>query len=339
MRSALVVGLSGLRLTVEEAAFLGRTRPAGIIVFARNVADKAQLGALIADARTAIGSPDTLVLVDQEGGRVRRLKPPEWRALPAAAHYGKAFADDPETARTAATAVARLTAHDLRAVGINTNCVPCADLLFDGADAVIGDRAYGSDVETVVALAGAVAVGHLEGGVLPVLKHVPGHGRANADSHLALPIVDASRAELDATDFAPFRALAGLPAAMTAHVVYTAIDPDNPATTSRTVLDQVVRGAIGFEGLLVTDDLSMRALSGSLAERAAAALAAGCDIALHCNGDLAEMSAVADAVRPLEGTALERFHGCLDVIGAEPETPPQSVVAAAEKALMQLGAA
>jgi beta-N-acetylhexosaminidase len=339
MRSALVVGLAGHTLTTAEAAFLGRIRPAGIIIFERNASEVGQLRHLIADAVSAIDSADVLVLVDQEGGRVRRLRPPDWRDLPSASRYGEALGHDPAATQTAATAIARLTAHDLRRVGINTNCVPCADLLFDDAHAIIGDRAYGGDVETVVALAGAVAAGHIEGGVLPVLKHIPGHGRAAVDSHLALPIVDADLAELDATDFAPFCALASLPAAMTAHVVYTAIDPDNPATTSKIVIDQIVRGRIDFDGLLLTDDLSMQALSGSLAERAATALAAGCDIALHCNGNLTEMAAVGEAVRPLEGAALGRFQACLDVIRAEPEKPASGIIAAAEKALMQLGAA
>jgi len=341
MRCALIVGLDGLTLMPEEAAFLGRVRPAGLIVFARNVASHDQLAALISDAITAIGTADALVLVDQEGGRVSRLRPPDWRELPAAARYAEIYERDPQAACAAASAIARLTAHDLRRVGINTNCVPCADLLFDGADAIIGDRAFGHDVEQVVALAGAVADGHREGGVLPVLKHVPGHGRAGVDSHLALPVVDTGLAELENTDFGVFRALARSPAilaAMTAHVVYSAIDPTQPATTSRPVLDRIVRGAIGFDGMLMSDDLSMQALSGGLAERAEAALAAGCDIALHCNGDMREMIAVAEAAPSLEGTALERFQACLAVTGPDCGEPAQETIVAAENWLMQLGA-
>lgn len=337
MRSALIVGLAGLDLTLDEATFLARVRPAGIIIFARNAASRRQLATLIADATTAIASMDVLVLVDQEGGRVSRLRPPEWRDLPAAASYGELFDRDPQAACTAASAIARLTAHDLRTVGINTNCVPCADLPCEGADAIIGDRAYGRDVDHVARLAGAVAQGHLDGGVLPVLKHVPGHGRAGVDSHRALPVVDADPAELEATDFAAFRALAHLPAAMTAHVVYAAIDPMRPATTSPRVLDEIVRGTIGFQGLLMSDDLSMQALSGDIAERAEAALAAGCDIALHCNGRLPEMIAVSEAARPLEGAPLDRFQACLAVTGSDPSEPPPATIAAAENWLMQLG--
>lgn len=334
-RRALIVGLNGLTLTSDEARFLGRERPLGVIVFARNVADPDQLRQLVDDARSAIGSADVLTLVDQEGGRVRRLRPPHWRDLPAAEKYAELYGSDRAGGCDAARAVARLTAHDLLSVGLNTDCAPCADVPVAGANAVIGDRAYGETWEQVAALASAVADGYLAGGVLPVVKHIPGHGRADADSHLALPVVRTERARLEETDFAAFRALAHLPAAMTAHVVYTAIDDAQPATTSRRVIDEVVRGSIGFGGLLMSDDLSMKALAGTIGERASAVIAAGCDCALHCNGDLDEMEMAAASVPMMDGRALERFEACLRVIRKTPEAFDH---AAATSWLMQLGA-
>jgi beta-N-acetylhexosaminidase len=330
---SLIVGLSGPALTSEEAAFLRRTSPCGIILFARNVKTPQLLRKLIDDATTEIGSHRALVLVDQEGGRVQRLRPPHWRALPAAAKYDTLGAG----AAPAAHAVAQLTARDLRACGINTNCVPCADLAIEGADAIIGDRAYAAHQDRVAELAGAVAQGHLAAGVLPVLKHIPGHGRAGADSHLALPVVETPRQELECTDFSAFRQLAALPAAMTAHVVYSDIDPEKPATVSSKIIAEIIRHAIGFDGLLITDDLSMRALSGTLAERSRASLAAGCDILLHCNGVLDEMEEVAGAATALEGTSLERFERCTSLVAAALEPLQAEVVETAEHALMQLG--
>jgi len=334
VRRSLIVGLSGPALTSEEAAFLRRTSPCGIILFARNVQTPQRLRKLVDDAKTEIGRHPALVLIDQEGGRVQRLRPPHWRALPAAARYDTL--DD--EAAPAARAVAQLTARDLRTCGINTNCVPCADLAVEGADAIIGDRAYASHPDRVAELAGAVAHGHLAAGVLPVLKHIPGHGRAGKDSHLALPVVDTSRQELDRNDFSAFRQLAALPAAMTAHVVYSDIDPEAPATVSSKIIAEIIRGAIGFDGLLMTDDLSMHALSGTLAERSRASLAAGCDVLLHCNGVLDEMEEVAAAATTLERTSLERFERCTSLVAAAPAPLPTEVVANAEGALMQLGA-
>ncbi|MGE3066281.1 MAG: beta-N-acetylhexosaminidase, partial [Hyphomicrobiaceae bacterium] len=261
MPSAFICGLSGLELAPSERDFLRDARPCGIILFARNCAEPDQVRRLVADAREALGG-DALVLIDQEGGRVRRLRPPHWRELPAAASYAALYGRDPAAAVRAAHLAARLTAADLRDLGININCAPVLDLPQPGSHAIIGDRAYGSDVERIIVLGRAVADGLSAGGVLPVIKHIPGHGRATKDSHHDLPVVDADRAVLDATDFAPFRALADLPAAMTAHVVYTAVDPSAPASASATVIGDVVRGAIGFQGLLMCDDLSMQALAG-----------------------------------------------------------------------------
>lgn len=315
-RSALITGLSGPSLTDPEAAFLARERPCGIILFARNCDSRDQIRALIAAVHAAIRSHDTLVLIDQEGGRVQRLRPPLARALPPAANYARLYAADPVVACRAAFDAARLVADELRALSINTNCAPVLDLPVPGSHDIIGDRAYGTTTAQVVALAQAVARGHMAGGVVPVIKHIPGHGRAMADSHLDLPVVPNSHAELSKTDFAPFRALAHLPAAMTAHVVYTAIDPHAPATTSQRLIGGIIRGEIGFDGLLMSDDLSMEALSGSMVARASAAMAAGCDVALHCNGDLAEMTAAVEGVPVLSGAALARFDRAMAITRA-----------------------
>jgi beta-N-acetylhexosaminidase len=306
MRSALITGVAGTVLAPSEAAFLKDTRPAGFILFGRNLQSHAQIRTLVAAVRDAIGG-DVLVLIDQEGGRVQRLRPPLGRALPPAAAYGHVFERDPAGAVATAFAVARLLAEDLKALGINTNCAPVADLPVPGAHEIIGDRAYGYAPKQVAALAQAVAEGFMAGGVVPVVKHTPGHGRATADSHLALPVVNESRAELSATDFAPFKALSALPAAMTAHVVFRAIDPDAPASTSAVVTRDIIRGEIGFDGLLMSDDLSMKALSGDMCARAQRVIAAGSDLALHCSGDLSEMQAAAAGVPALQGRALERF--------------------------------
>jgi beta-N-acetylhexosaminidase len=307
MTASLIVGLSGVVMTDDERRFYRDVRPAGLILFRRNVFDRGQFQRLVDDVRETVGSDDFLVLIDQEGGRVQRLKPPIARALPPAAAYADLYADDPEEAKRAAFLVARLTAEELRAYGITMNCAPVADLPIEGAHEIISDRAYGSSVAQVVALARAVAEGYLAGGVVPVVKHIPGHGRATADSHLSLPVVTTPRATLSETDFAPFKALADLPAAMTAHVVYSAIDAENPASTSSIVTNDIIRGEIGFDNLLMSDDLSMQALSGPMRTRAEAVIAAGSDLALHCNGDLDEMRAAAEGVPALAGRAGKRF--------------------------------
>ncbi len=307
MRTALITGLQGPALTRDEAAFLKDIRPAGVILFARNLDSHDQIRTLLDDVQTAVWAENLLILIDQEGGRVQRLRPPLGRALPPAAKYAQAYARDPAAATAAAFAVGQLMAEDLRALGINTNCLPVLDLPVSGAHDIIGDRAYGTTTEQVVALAGAVAQGHLAGGVLPVMKHIPGHGRATADSHEALPVVTESRATLSATDFAPFKALHTLPAAMTAHVVFRDIDPDAPASTSPIVTRDIIRGEIGFDGLLMSDDLTMKALTGTIRERAERVIAAGSDLVLHCTGDLAEMQDAAAGSPPLKGRALERL--------------------------------
>lgn len=304
--SAFIAGIAGPTLSADERAFLRDARPWGFILFKRNIQDKAQVTALTAELRGTTGENDAPVLIDQEGGRVQRLGPPHWPVYPPGAAYGALYAADRTNGLAAARLGARLIAADLIALGITVDCLPLADVPVFGADAVIGNRAYGTDPETVAALGRAIADGLAEGGVLPVLKHIPGHGRANADSHLALPVVDAMPDELDRTDFAAFRPLADLPMAMTAHVVFSALDATKPATTSATIISHVIRSRIGFHGLLMSDDLSMNALAGSLRERAAAAIEAGCDMLLHCNGNLAEMTEVATEAPLLTGEAANR---------------------------------
>lgn len=303
---AFLTGLAGPTLTAAERAFLAEKQPLGLILFARNIETPDQVRALTADARKALGRSDAPVLVDQEGGRVARLRPPHWHELPAAARL--AALSDAARAGEAAWLVGRLIASDCQPLGIDVVCAPVLDVLDPAARTdVIGDRAYGSDPATVARLGGAMADGLMAGGVLPVAKHIPGHGRAHLDSHFALPSVDAAHDALSARDFAPFRELCHLPFAMTAHIDYTALDPGVAATCSAKVVGEVVRGEIGFDGFLLSDDLSMQALGGDLGQRARASLAAGCDAVLHCNGDMAEMRAVADAAMPLCDAAWQRW--------------------------------
>jgi beta-N-acetylhexosaminidase len=307
---AFITGLAGTTLTPAERAFLRESQPWGLIVFTRNIENPAQVSRLTTSFRDAVGR-DAPVLVDQEGGRVQRLGPPHWPAYPPGVTYGKIYDRSRALGLKAAHLGARLIAADLSAVGIDVDCLPIADVPVAEADPVIGDRAYGTNAAKVSALARSVADGLLAGGVLPVLKHIPGHGRATADSHHALPVVDADLATLAATDFAAFQPLGDLPLGMTAHVVYTAIDPIAPATTSVTLVRDVIRGRLDFRGLLMSDDISMSALSGAIEDRARAAIAAGCDLVLHCNGKLDEMQAVAAAVPLLAGEAAARSQAAL----------------------------
>lgn len=319
---AFITGLAGTRITASERSFLREASPWGLILFKRNIATPNQVVALVSDFRDTLGRGDAPVLIDQEGGRVSRLGPPNWPDYPPGAAYGRLYARDPERGLAAARLGARLIASDLSALGITVDCLPVADVPTVGADPVIGDRAYGTSVPQVVALAHAVAQGLMAGGVLPVLKHIPGHGRASVDSHFKLPVVKDARAALAASDFATFSALADLPLGMTAHVVYAAIDPDHPATTSSIMINDVIRDAIGFEGALMTDDIAMGALSGSIAQRTRAALAAGCDLILHCNGNLKQMQQVASNARDLEGAAAERASAALRARQQPAETDP-----------------
>lgn len=309
---ACILGCSGPMLTPAEKAFFADARPWGFILFARNIETPEQVRALTAALREAVGRDEAPILVDQEGGRVQRLRPPHWPAYPPARAYSTL--GRPEIARLGA----RLMAHDLAAVGIDADCLPVLDVpALDGHE-VIGDRAYAETPDAVAILGRAAAEGLIAGGVLPVVKHIPGHGRARADSHQALPVVEAPWDELDGWDFAPFRALSDMPMAMTAHVVYPTIDPRRPATLSPTVIRSAVRQAIGFDGLLMSDDISMGALSGGFRERAETARAAGCDVVLHCNGDMDEMQAVATGAGVLSGQAQRRARAAL---ARRPRTP------------------
>jgi beta-N-acetylhexosaminidase len=311
MRTRAIYGCAGKVLGAEEEAFFREVQPWGFIVFARNIENPDQLRSLVQSLRATVNDPSAPVLVDQEGGRVARLKPPHWQERPAAARFGELYARDAETAREATYLNARLIAHDLCEVGINVDCLPLLDVPVQGADGIIGDRAFSSDPTMIIDLGRAVIEGLMEGGVLPVMKHIPGHGRAAADSHLALPRVTTGPEELSATDFVTFRSLNQCPMAMTAHVVYEAIDPQRPATTSPKLIRDVIRGEIGFDGLLMSDDVSMNALSGPLSVRAKAALFAGCDVVLHCNGKIEEMREVAEEAKTLDGIALKRAQQAL----------------------------
>ena len=304
---AAIFGCAGPQLEAAERDFFARADPTGFILFARNVESPAQLRALVAALRQSVGRKDAPVLVDQEGGRVQRLKPPQWRAAPAPGRFGELAVKDPAGAAEAARLNARLIAGELVAAGIDTVGAPSLDLRLPGAHQVIGDRAFSADPEIVAALGRAACEGFLSSGVTPVIKHLPGHGRSQVDSHLSLPVVEAPLAELEASDFRPFRALADMPLGMTGHLLIPAIDAGRPATISSRVIAEVIRGFIGFQGVLITDDLSMEALSGTVQSRAAAALAAGCDLALHCNGELEEMVAIAEVLPPVSPGAAARL--------------------------------
>ena len=330
-----IFGCSGPRLSEDERAFFGEVRPWGFILFARNIETANQTRALIEALRAAADDENALVFVDQEGGRVQRLKPPLARLRRPAEAFGALYAADPRGAAEAVRLNHRLIAHELAALGFDADCAPCLDLRLPQTHSVIGDRAFGPGPAEVSMLGGAALDGLLAGGVAPVIKHIPGHGRARADSHLELPVVTTPLEVLEQTDFAPFRALADAPMAMTAHVTFTDIDPKDCVTLSHRAIGTVIRGRIGFDGLLMSDDLSMKALGGDFDERARRSLEAGCDVVLHCNGDLAEMTAVADGAIALSGRAAERAADARALARrAQPFDP-----AAAEAHLERLGLA
>ncbi len=304
---AFISGCETVTLSAKERDFFRAARPCGLILFKRNCRAPDQVRALVSSFHDAVGEPGALILVDQEGGRVQRLGPPHWPAYPAAAHIARIHAHAPELGLEAARLGARLMAHDLHALGITVDCAPVLDVPVKGAHEVIGDRAFGDAPDEVSALGRAVAEGLLAGGVLPVIKHLPGHGRANADSHFSLPVIDATLEDLCAHDFPPFAALRDMPLAMSAHVLLRALDGAWPASLSETVIRDAIRGEIGFDGLLMCDDLGMKALRGRVDELASGVLRAGCDVALHCNGKLADMERIAAAVPVLAGKALARF--------------------------------
>lgn len=324
---AVIFGCSGPVLDRPEAAFFAESQPWGAILFARNIDNPDQVRRLTGDLRAAVGR-DMPILIDQEGGRVARMRAPHWREwLPAL--------EQCETARDPVAAMVlrgRMIARELRAVGVDVNCAPLADIAQDDTHAILHNRCYGRSVGDVVANARAMAEGLMMGGVLPVLKHIPGHGRATLDSHLDLPVIDAVKNDLQVTDFQAFRTLADLPLGMTAHLVFRAIDPDRPATQSPQMI-RLIREEIGFQGVLMTDDISMQALRGPVVERAKLALAAGCDLVLHCNGDLAEMQALAGVCPVLSGVGLERSERAL-ALRAAPEKIEAEALEAAYAAAM-----
>ena len=305
---SFISGCAALALSQDEVKFFQKADPWGLILFKRNCESPEQIRNLTAQFRSAVGRKDAPVFIDQEGGRVQRLGPPSnyWRKYPAAMEYGKQYDRCPTLAIRTARSVGRLMADDLTEIGITSSCLPVLDVPQPGAHEVIGSRAYSMRPDHIMTLARAHVVGLMEGGILPVMKHIPGHGRAEVDSHHNLPIVKAPRTDLERVDFLPFVAFADCPMAMTAHVIYEALDKDYPATLSRKIIKNVVRKLIGFEGLLITDDLSMKALQGTLPEKADMALAAGCDMLLHCNGMMSQMEEVAEAAVPLAGKAMRR---------------------------------
>jgi len=318
-RRAFITGIAGTELSAAEREFIAAERPWGYILFKRNIDNPTQVAALNRELRDAVGDVDAPVLIDQAGARVQRFVPPNWPLYPPGAALGRLYDIDSALGLTAAHLSARLIADDLIKAGVTVDCLPLADVPVAGADAVIGDRAYGTEPGKVAAIARAVTDGLEEGGILPILKHIPGHGRATADTHFALPVVDTPENELEKTDFAAFQQLADLPMAMTAHVVFSAFDAAQPATTSAKMIERVIRDFIGFQGLLMSDDVSMNALAGSIAERTRAVFAAGCDVVLHCNGKLDEMHQVARETPELSGEALARAQRALAA-----RKPPQA---------------
>ncbi len=304
---AVIFSCAGPGLTDRERRFFAETNPLGFILFANNIESPNQVRNLVAALRDAVGCDDAPVLIDQEGGRVARLGPPHWRAPPPAQIMARLAAVDADAGREAALINGRLIALELFDLGITVDCAPVVDVPIPDGHDVIGDRAHGDTPEMVADLGGAVCEGMLKGGVIPVMKHIPGHGRARADSHVELPVVETTFDEMSRTDFKPFRDLSSTPWAMTAHVLYRAVDPDHPATQSAKVIDKVVRGDIGFQGLLLSDDIGMEALEGSLGERGQMALKAGCDAVLHCSGDFAEMTQTATGAGPMTDQGMARL--------------------------------
>ncbi len=309
---ALIAGVYGKSLTAEDLVFFKDNPPWGYILVARNVEEPAQLLSLTDELRALSGRPDVPILIDQEGGRVARLRPPHWPSYPPGRVLGQIYHRNAEAGLRAAFLQSRLIALDLAKVGVNVDCLPVLDVPVEGAHDVIGDRAYSYQPYEVATIARAACDGLLAGGVLPIIKHIPGHGRAFADSHKELPVVDTSPCVLACTDFYPFMQLSGMPMAMTAHVVYSALDPENPATNSPILIGRIIRGWIGFDGLLMSDDLSMQALSGDFAHRTHSAFAAGCDVVLHCNGVMEEMREIASACPELDGEAARRARAAMN---------------------------
>lgn len=321
----MILGAAGTALTPEEKDFYSSERPWAFILFARNIEEPRQIEDLCAEMRDCVGNPQALVFIDQEGGRVQRIRPPIASNYPDGATIGSIYRKDRDAGLRAAWSMSRLHAFDLLKLGITADCLPVLDIPIEGSSNVIGNRAYGADPSMVAQIGRAAAEGLMSGGVLPVMKHIPGHGRATTDSHLELPVVDAPLEDLRRSDFLPFKAMNDCPMAMTAHIVYRTIDAENPATTSAKLISEIIRDEIGFEGLLMSDDVSMKALSGDFATRTDAIFAAGCDVVLHCNGVMEEMRAVASATPALDGVAAKRAERAINSRTAQDETKEAAI--------------
>lgn len=331
---AFITGIEGCSLTNEEKTFIHLENPWGLILFGRNIEDPKQVTKLVDDFRECVGRADAPVLIDQEGGRVQRLRPPHWYNYASGLALGELWRRDKKSGKQAIKLHSRLIAHDLLSMGINVDCLPVLDVPVAGSHDVIGDRAYSHDPDEVAKIGRLACEGLMEGGVLPVIKHIPGHGRAGADSHKELPEVHASHEDMANSDFVPFKALSDMPMAMTAHVRYHALDSTAPATTSQTVIRNIIRDEIGFQGLLMSDDLSMQALDGDMAKRSDDCFAAGCDIVLHCNGNMREMEEIAVVCPVLEETALDRANA-VEALFSTPDEIDVDALHAEYRALLE----
>ncbi|WP_423601960.1 beta-N-acetylhexosaminidase [Sphingomonas sp. MS122] len=327
----VIFGLSGAELTADERDFFREADPLGYILFKRNCVDRAQMRALTDSLRDLSGRADVPILIDQEGGRVARMQPPEWPAFPAGPAFDKLYDLAPSSAIEAVRANAQALALMLAEVGVNVNCAPLLDVRQPETTPAVGERTFGSEPMQVAALGRAMLDGMAKGGVVGVVKHMPGHGRGVVDSHYELPVVRASDAELE-RDIEPFRTLAGAPMGMTCHVVFEAWDADRPATLSPTVIADVIRGRIGFDGLLMTDDIDMKALSGTAGEKAAAAIAAGCDVALDCWARMEEMVEIAGRLGDASTAALARLERAMASVRPE-EAPMDALIAKRDELL------
>ena len=331
----VIFGLSGPALTPDERAFFSEACPAGYILFKRNCVDRAQMRALADDLRSLHGRDDLLVMIDQEGGRVARMQPPVWPAFPAGAAFDRLYDRAPSSAIAAARANARAIALMLAEVGVTVDALPLLDVRQEGASDIMGDRTLGAEPMRVAALGRATLEGLAEGGVVGIVKHMPGHGRALVDSHHELPVVDADLNALE-TDLAPFRTLRSAPMGMTAHVVYTEWDADRPASLSPTIIDEIIRTSIGFDGLLMSDDLDMQALKGSIPDRAAGVIAAGCDIALNCWGRMDDMTGIAERLPDITAAARDRLDRAMASVTRGADQPPMEQLIATRDTLLEL---
>ncbi|MEC3910484.1 beta-N-acetylhexosaminidase [Sphingobium sp. CR2-8] len=334
----VIFGLSGATLTSDERAFFHDAQPAGYILFKRNIADRAQLRALTDDLRSLHGREDLLIMIDQEGGRVARMQAPVWPSFPPGAVFDRLYDLSPSSAIAAARANAHAIALTLAEVGITVDALPLLDVRQDGASDIMGDRTLGAEPMRVAALGRATLEGLADGGVVGIVKHMPGHGRALVDSHLDLPVVDADLNALE-TDLAPFRTLNQAPIGMTAHVVYTAWDAQHPASLSPTIIEEIIRQRIGFDGLLMSDDLDMKALNGSIPELAAAVVAAGCDLALNCWGRMDDMVGIATLLPEITDAGRARLDRAMASVTGRADQPPLDTLLATRDSLLDLVAA